>query len=123
MGLVKCKHHIKENAQECKYCHSWRQQFRNFKKKKVSHLTLYCVQVTHYRTEEWFYKIGVTSQTLDERFDKTRERFRIDPVWEVRAPLYDALVKESQMLYDLQVLQGRRYEPRAFFSGRTECFI
>ncbi len=120
---VKCSFHILENKQECKYCHSWRQQFSNFKQKKVSQLTLYCVQLTHYRTEEEFYKLGVTSQTLDERFDKTRERFRVDPIWEVTAPLYEALAKESQMLYDVQVLQDRKYTPKAIFSGYSECFV
>jgi hypothetical protein len=120
---IKCKFHINENKQECKYCHSWRHAFRSFKKRNTSHLTLYCVQFTHYRTEEWFYKIGVTSQSVDERFDKDRERFDIKVIWEVRTEMYEALSKESQMLYDLQVLQGRKYNPVALFSGSSECFI
>jgi hypothetical protein len=119
---MKCGFHPKLEQQECSYCTKWRKTFKYFKERNCSHLTLYCAELTHYRTKEKFYKIGLTSKTTDQRFDETRERFDVKIQWEVKTGLYSAVTKETTLLYSTQVDQGRRYKPKAQFSGQTECF-
>jgi hypothetical protein len=122
--MSKCFRHPQENVQDCKHCTKWRETFKYFKKRNCSHLTIYCAQFKHYKTEEMFYKIGLTSKTTDQRFDELRERFDIKIKWEVKANLYEAVSKEIELLYDVQVKQGRLYVPKAKkFSGSTECFL
>jgi len=121
--MSKCFRHITENVQDCKYCKKWRDTFNYFKERKCSKLTIYCAEFTHYRTGEKFYKIGLTSKSTEERFDELRERFDINIRWEVKADLYEAVSKETELLYDVQIRQGRYYEPQAKFSGMSECFL
>ena len=122
--MSKCFRHPKENVQDCKYCKKWRDTFKYFKERNCSHLTVYCAEFKHYRTGETFYKIGLTSKTTEERFDELRERFDVKIRWEVKANLYEAVSKEVNLLYDVQVKQGRAYELKAKkFSGYTELFL
>lgn len=122
--MSKCFRHTKENVQDCKHCKKWRDTFNYFKKLKCSKLTIYCAEFKHYRTGEKFYKIGLTSKSTEERFEELRERFLINIRWEVKADLYDAVSKETELLYDVQIRQGRKYVPKCKrFEGFTECFI
>ncbi len=41
--------------------------------------------------------------------------------WEEVLPLYEAVTQETNLLYYYQVLEGRRYKPKARLSGWTEC--
>ncbi len=120
---MKCHFHPTEDRQDCKYCKKWRDTFKYFKERNCSHLTVYCAEFTHYRTQEKFYKIGLTSKSTDERFDELRERFDIKIHWEVRTDLYNAVTKEVNLLYSTQIKQRRKYEPKAKFSGQSECFL
>ncbi len=86
-------------------------------------MAVYCAEFTHYRTDEKFYKIGLTSRSTDQRFDELRERFDIKIKWEVKADLYAAVSKETELLYDTQIKQRRLYKPKAKFSGQSECFL
>lgn len=119
---VKCKFHTLEEKNKCKFCAKWRQTYSRFKKLGRSNIRLYCIKLVHYRTHEWFWKIGITSQTIEDRFDETMERFYLQTEWEVILPLYDAVTEETSMLYDIQIVQNRKYAPIAKFSGHTECF-
>ena len=119
--MTECKFHVQENYKNCKFCRKWRQTYRYFKKKRRSNLNLYCVKLLHYRTHEWFWKLGLTSQTLEKRFDETMERFHVTVEWEVSLPMKQAVTKETNLLYYYQVLQGRKYIPKARLKGYTEC--
>ena len=119
--MIKCKFHILEDRKGCKFCSKWRQTFRQFKRTKCSSLKLYCVKLTHYRTGEQFYKIGLTSQTIERRFNETMERFYLEVEWEVTLSLYDAVCQETNLLYHYQVIKGRKYIPKAKIVGYTEC--
>ena len=120
---MRCSFHPEFKKQECHYCTKWRKTFKYFKERNCSHLTLYCAELTHYRTKEKFYKIGLTSKTTDQRFDETRERFVVKIQWEVKTDLYRAVCRETTLLYSTQIKQGRKYNPQALFGGKTECFL
>lgn len=84
-------------------------------------MRLYCVKLTHYRTGETFYKIGLTADTVERRFDQELERFSMEIVHEHTFPLYEAVTKETELLYKFHC-QGRSYVPKAKISGYSECF-
>lgn len=85
-------------------------------------LTLYCVELKHYHTGEQFYKIGLTTKSVEDRFSEDIERFEIVKVHgERKLKLYDAVTKETQLLFKFH-REGRAYRPQASLSGYTECF-
>ena len=123
---MNCFRHPTEPKKGCRWCKSWYQTYNYFKaeilKNNLEHvLTLYCVKMTHYRTGEKFYKIGLTSKSVDERFDDLRERFIVDVEWNCVYPLYHAVTHEKELLYKYQVTEGRKYIPKAKFNGQSEC--
>jgi len=109
------------NEANCPWCAKWRKTFRYFKKRGSSKLRLYCVDLRHYRTGERFYKVGLTTGTVEKRFDEDQERFELKIVKEQEMPLYEAVSKETELLYGFYK-EGRLYRPKARISGYTECF-
>lgn len=93
-----------------------------FSRLKVTVLTLYWVKMTHYRTKEAFYKVGVTSGTLDKRFDEDLERFDIEVIKTKVLPMHKAVKAEATILKRMEDT-GRTYKPKVHFNGSTECFI
>lgn len=73
-----------------------------------------------FRDGEEFIKIGITSQTIKERF-KRFDRFPYN---------YEILYQEEDLaekIYDLEkyfhkLLREHRYQPKTLFKGSTECF-
>lgn len=111
-------------------------------------MRLYLVQLTHPTTEEAFYKVGVTSQSVKERFAFGRQTvndsdlpfkekiermmggekyIRDNPYREMVLHQVeynfggDALIAERDLLSVLRL--GKRYRPKEWFSGFTECFL
>jgi len=113
-----CSFHRESN---CPWCAKWRKTFRYFKKRGCSELRLYCVELRHYRTGERFYKIGLTSGTIEKRFDKDMERFKLEIIAQQVMPLYEAVTEETNKLFKFHK-EGRLYRPKAKISGHTECF-
>lgn len=69
---------------------------------------------------ESFYKVGITSRSVSERFKGTR-----DMPYEYHEIL--TLSGASDYIYDLEkqlhsTLRKHRYTPEIYFNGRTECF-
>ena len=113
-----CRFHGELN---CPWCRKWRKTFNYFKKRNCSELRLYCVDLEHYRTGERFYKIGLTSGTVEERFDEDMERFKLIVIAEQVLPMYEAVTNETRLLHKFHK-EGRLYRPKARISGFTECF-
>lgn len=69
---------------------------------------------------ETFYKIGITSRTVEERFNKKGDvaHYSIEVVKTRVVTLYEAYQLEQQILHDFQHL---KYTPQKWFSGWTEC--
>jgi hypothetical protein len=113
-----CKFH---QEYKCPWCRKWRKTFNYFRKRNCSELRLYCVELTHYRTGECFYKVGLTSGTVAKRFDEDQERFSLIELNEKLLPIYEAVTKETNLLFKLHN-EGRLYRPKARISGYSECF-
>jgi hypothetical protein len=105
----------------CSWCKKWKKTYKYFRDLGKKDLTFYCVHLEHYRTGEKFSKVGLTSSSVEERFDVDMERFKISKYYEQVLPLYEAVTQETSVLYDLEVA-GRLYCPKAKISGYTECF-
>jgi hypothetical protein len=116
--MQRCKHH---GEFDCGWCAKWRDTYSYFKKRKCKKLTIYCVRLTHYRTGEQFYKVGLTSTTVQSRFERDEERFKIEILKTKELPLYEAVALETKTLYD-KFKAGLKYYPKARISGHTECY-
>lgn len=69
--------------------------------------------------DEDFYKIGITSRSLDERFAAVKLPYKYE--------LVKLIEGEAEYIYDLEttlhrLLSDYRYTPDIHFAGRTECF-
>ena len=73
-----------------------------------------------YKEEEEFIKIGITSQTIKERFKRT-DRFPYN---------YEIIHQEegeAEFIYNLEkhyhrIFKNYRYQPKILFKGSSECF-
>jgi hypothetical protein len=69
---------------------------------------------------ETFYKIGITSRSVEERFKKKGDiaHYTIEVIATKAMTLYEAYQLEQQLLTDNSHL---KYMPQKWFSGWTEC--
>lgn len=68
---------------------------------------------------EVFYKAGITSYSLRERFTGSKLPYQYDVLYQIRL--------SASYIYDLEVvmlrlLDGSKYSPLLRFNGHTECF-
>ena len=75
----------------------------------------------HYRTREKFYKVGLTTGTVEQRFNLDMERFKVKTINQEIHSVYEAVTIETETLYRMYK-EKRTYRPKARFSGWTECF-
>ena len=108
-GCPKCG---RDNA----FGHYSEEFFSNNPHKKDNYGKLYLVQIED--GGEIFYKIGITTKSLSERFNNLPYQYII--IFEKSATLYTAFRSEQQLLNELSSL---RYIPSKKFSGWTECFL
>lgn len=81
--------------------------------------TLYIIRCI--RDTEVFYKVGITSKSIQERF----KRFKRFPY---QYTIVFELKRESDFIFDLEkrilrFYKNNRYTPSLNFKGNTECFI
>lgn len=117
-----CKFHSNYEAGKCKWCKRWRKTYNYFKARGCKKLTFYWIIMEHYRTGETFQKVGLTSQTVEQRFDHDLERFKMTVKHTREFPLYAAVTYENHTLHQLEK-DGRLYNPKARIGGWSECFI
>lgn len=78
--------------------------------------SLYLIQMKG--NGEVFYKIGITKETIKERFRKVKG-YSVKPIYVVRG--------DAGYIWDLEkrihsLLKRHRYHPEIIFGGHTECF-
>lgn len=91
--------------------------FRLNKDKKELPALLYLVRAVD--KDEDFYKIGITTTSVKTRFKSGYKAYNFTTVLEISLPLYQAFLKEQEIL---KFLQGKHYTPSRPFGGHTECF-
>ena len=84
---------------------------------KSNEAYLYCVQLTNNKTQESFFKIGVTCIEIDKRFSSTT--FNINPIIMYKA--------DKEVAYELEqefhsMFREYRYIPNYMVNGHTECY-
>lgn len=78
---------------------------------------LYFVRL--YNDDESFYKVGITKHSAYHRFYvDDRIPYNIEVIKEVEMPLYEAYIREQQILEEYK---DYYVEPNIDFAGRTEC--
>lgn len=120
--MSSCKFHSDQEQKNCKWCRRWHKTYKYFKDRGCRKLYYYWITLEHYRTGEAFQKIGLTSKSIEKRFERDLERFRIIPQLVTEYPLYTAVTVENHILHQLH-LTDRLYNPKARISGWSECFI
>jgi hypothetical protein len=80
---------------------------------------IYCLKFTDVETEETFWKVGVTSKTVEERFYAIRNLFEIETIKMRELPNLECAILEKQIHQEHAHLKHR---PARHFSGYTECF-
>lgn len=78
---------------------------------------LYVVQLTN--DNETFYKIGITSRSIDARFDRNIG-YDVQKIASYNLRLYDAFKLEQKILND--IVYCNRWIPKQSFGGERECF-
>lgn len=111
-------------------------------------MNLYLVRLTHPTTDESFYKVGVTSQSVKERFaygnqtvkDSDRpfkekiERMMAGEKYVRNNPYRETVLHQVEYTFDGDALTaerdllsalklGKQFRPKEWFSGVTECFL
>lgn len=80
--------------------------------------TVYIIKC--YNHKEEFYKIGITTYTVKERFESdSKLPYQYEIIKELKTNLYNAIYLEQQ-LQDLH--KDYLYAPKIEFGGYTECF-
>lgn len=89
---------------------------RNKSKWENTFAILYFVKI--YNQDEIFYKVGITTKSIEERFKNLK--IVIEVIKEVKTNLYNACILENKILLDNI---EHRYTPKTFLNhGNTECF-
>lgn len=117
-------HHL--NGQGCPTCSRERllggyteELFRNKPHIKAMQGVLYLVRFDS--DDEMFYKIGITSRSVEERFSTaSHNRYLITIIAVLHTTLYNAYQFEQEILSEYSHL---RYVPQKRFSGWTECLM
>ena len=115
----KATHHL--GGVGCPYCAAeatgWsRGNFRNACNGELG--LLYVIECQN--NTEHFYKVGITSKSIGERFKDLRKMpYRYTEIFKTTG--------QSDDIYNLEkrlhaLLKGNRYRPSLYFNGHTECF-
>jgi hypothetical protein len=96
--------------------------FKRFPNKKQQHAYLYFISLSN--TKESFYKIGITTQSINERIyyirKQTNKKYDIKIIESSDGTLYQMWNLEQEMLNKMFV--HLLYTPTIKFNGYTECF-
>lgn len=106
----------RQNTKVGKYNKQW---FEQFPDNKLLPAQLYCIEFK-YNTDH-FIKIGITTQTIKQRYTRTgmgESRINKTILGTKYMSLYDAFLKEQQLLLELKQYQ---YFPNYVLDGYTEC--
>lgn len=80
--------------------------------------TIYIIKC--YNSNEEFYKIGITTYTVKERFEgDSKLPYQHEVIGELKTNLYKAIHLEEK-LHDMH--SSHLYKPKIVFGGYTECF-
>lgn len=95
-----------------------REQFKKeWKEKPCLVYTIKC-----WDENEIFFKIGITTKTVKERFRKEKDLpYEFEVLEEIQTNLYDAIAIEFLKHKKLKK-EGKQYFPKKTFAGITECF-
>lgn len=80
---------------------------------------LYFVEILEESSNVAFYKIGITTRSISERFASSAG-YLVEEITSLELTLKEAYDLE-QMLHDR--LEGSEYQPDERFEGRTECYL
>lgn len=113
------KNHLKGNG--CPKCKALKNDFsiKKFKDNRQLFKAAKLYIIRCYNDNEEFYKIGITSKTIEERFSKYRFPYNMEVIHLYETNVFDAFKLERQLLnsyYDY------KYVPLINFCGKTECF-
>lgn len=115
-----------QQGQQCKLC-SYENQpgiynvalaERNKEAYKKEKATLYFVSFNNKVNEESFLKIGITINSINERFHALKGKYNIEKIKTFELNLYDAIHLEDSILSEFSEY---KYVPQNKFDGYTEC--
>jgi len=93
--------------------------FEKYPNKKTNNAFLYLISINS--DEEQFYKIGITTKSINKRFTKLEvPTYKINVEISLKCKLIKAFEYEQHIIAKLK---DYKYTPKYKFSGRTECFI
>lgn len=119
--------HNHVNGQQCPECskqEAWtnntyynnKNAIKNKEKWQSKSSNLYLVRF--WNDSEIFFKIGITSQSLERRFRKSDTEYSYEVIKFIPMSLYDAVVLEQSLL---EKHKKYKYTPLIKFRGHTEC--
>lgn len=109
IGCPSCTEH------NINYCNIYSKAYRQGLSKEDLSCSLYLVEFTS--KSEYFIKVGITTNTLRQRFHKCSYNFK--EILKINTNLEDALNQEKEILHTFKEFQ---YIPLQDFKGFTECF-
>jgi hypothetical protein len=92
---------------------------KNIIKNKLENLNKKCIlyKIKLYNNEECFYKIGITTTTISNRFNQIP--YNVEIIELITTNLYDGYYQEKQLHEQLSEF---KYFPKINFGGKHECF-
>ena len=95
--------------------------FEKYPKHKQNPSSLYFMRIADDQNGQTFYKIGITSASIEQRIASLKKnRLGVEVICSISLPLYQAWLLE-QLLFD--EYSGQRFTSEGVvFAGRTECF-
>ena len=104
---------------------NWDEVFDLIKENNVTPATLYFVKIRSLLDDNEYYKIGITTKGIDERFEKSTQVELIEIIDQFDTDLYKAAFLEYYFLREFRLFDGLSetlddIKPLAKFSGYTE---
>lgn len=96
-----------------------KKQLDRFRNKRAY---VYYVEFSHKKTGYTFTKVGITSQTLNERFQRDVENFDIKLIDISKNMRFTTALKYEKAIHNLMILQKERPEIALSSGGNTECY-
>lgn len=93
--------------------------FVKFPELKTKESILYLVKVTHTKTNETFWKVGITALASVQKRYASERHHKFEVAAQRTLPLYEAFQIEQQLISENKQHQ---YTPLEFKGGHTECF-
>lgn len=105
----------------CKFLHYTNKVFNDNPSLKVKSGRLYYLLFENKTTSETFYKVGITVNSINERFGKFyRDLYNITVIYDIEMEIYKAFQIEQTIIKDNKINQY--IVPNERFGGKTECF-